>query len=94
MYNLMQWGVSLFMGVFFPIAIFPPVLKGVALLFPPTWMTNGVRAALLGVGYFFNNWYLDLAVLWGFLLVTPLFGYWVFTRTEKNIRRNEGVGQF
>jgi ABC-2 type transport system permease protein len=92
--NLMQWGVSFFMGVFFPIAIFPPVLRAVALLFPPTWMTNGVRSALLGVGFFFNTWYADLAVLWGFLLVTPLFGYWVFTRTETNIRRNEGVGQF
>jgi ABC-2 type transport system permease protein len=92
--NLMQWGVSFFMGIYFPIAIFPTVLKVVALLFPPTWMTNGVRAALLGVGFFFNTWYLDLAVLWGFLLLTPLFGYWVFTRTEKNVRRNEGVGQF
>jgi ABC-2 type transport system permease protein len=92
--NLMQWGVSFFMGVFFPIAIFPPMLRAIALLFPPTWMTNGVRASLLGVGYFFNYWYIDLAVLWGFVLVTPFFGYWVFTRTEKNVRRNEGVGQF
>jgi ABC-type polysaccharide/polyol phosphate export permease len=92
--SLMQWGVSFFMGVYFPIAIFPPVLKAVALLFPPTWMTNGVRAALLGVGFFFKTWYIDLAVLWGFLLLTPMFGYWVFTRTEKNVRRNEGVGQF
>ncbi len=92
--NLMQWGVSFFMGVFFPITVFPPALKAIALFFPPTWMTNGVRSALLGVGYFFNSWYLDLAVLWGFVLVTPFFGYWVFTRTEKNVRRNEGVGQF
>jgi ABC-2 type transport system permease protein len=92
--NLMQWGVSFFMGIFFPIAIFPPLLKAISLLFPPTWMTNGVRSALLGVGYFFNYWYLDLAVLWGFVLVTPFFGYWVFTRTEKNVRKNEGVGQF
>jgi ABC-2 type transport system permease protein len=92
--NLMQWGVSFFMGIFFPIAIFPPMLKGIALLFPPTWMTNGVRSALLGIGFFFNAWYLDLAVLWGFMLITPMFGYWIFTRTERNIRRNEGVGQF
>ena len=92
--NLMQWGVSFFMGIFFPIAIFPPLLKFIALLFPPTWMTNGVRSALLGVGYFFNNWYMDLAVLWGFMLVTPLLGYWIFTRAETSVRRNEGVGQF
>jgi ABC-2 type transport system permease protein len=92
--NMMQWGVSFLMGVFFPIAIFPPLLRAVALLFPPTWMTNGVRSALLGVGFFFGRWYLDLAVLWVFLSIAPFFGYWVFTRTEASMRRNEGVGQF
>jgi ABC-2 type transport system permease protein len=92
--NLMQWGVSFLMGVFFPIAIFPPLLKFLALLFPPTWMTNGVRSALLGVGFFLQEWYLDLAVLWAFMLVTPLVGYWVFMKVETGVRRNEGVGQF
>lgn len=92
--NVMQWGVSFLMGVFFPIAIFPPLLRFVALLFPPTWMTNGVRSALLGTGYFFNTWYIDLAILWGFFLIIPFFGYWVFGYTETSIRRNEGVGQF
>lgn len=92
--NLMQWGVSFLMGVFFPIAFFPPVFRAAALLFPPTWMTNGVRASLLGVGYFFSEWYFDFAVLWVFLLVAPFFGYWLFSRVELNLRRNEGVGQF
>jgi ABC-2 type transport system permease protein len=92
--NLMQWGVSFLMGVFFPISFFPPIVKVMALLFPPTWMTNGVRSSLLGIGFFFGKWYLDLAVLWAFLLVAPFFGYWVFTRTENSIRRNEGVGQY
>jgi ABC-2 type transport system permease protein len=92
--NLMQWGVSFLMGVFFPISFFPWFLRILALLFPPTWMTNGVRSSLLGVGYFFQEWYFDLAVLWGFMLIAPLVGYWVFKRTETSIRRNEGVGQF
>ncbi len=92
--NLMQWGVTFIMGVFFPIAVFPPLLKTVALLFPPTWMTNGARAALLGVGYFFGEWYLDFAVLWVFMFIAPLFGFWVFQRVETRIRRNEGVGTF
>jgi len=92
--NLMQWGVSFFMGIFFPIAIFPPLLKTIALLFLPTWMTNGVRSALLGVGFFFKAWYLDLAVLWAFVLIIPFFGYWVFNRTERSVRQNEGVGQY
>jgi ABC-2 type transport system permease protein len=92
--NLMQWGVTFLMGVFFPIAVFPPLLRTIALLFPPTWMTNGVRAALLGVGYFFQEWYLDFAVLWVFMLIAPLFGFWVFRQVEIRIRRNEGVGTF
>jgi ABC-2 type transport system permease protein len=92
--GLMQWVVSFLMGIFFPIAILPPVVRLFALLFPPTWMTNGVRSALLGVGFFFGEWYLDMAVLWTFMLVAPLLGAWVFRRTELNIRRNEGIGQF
>ncbi|MGB9586080.1 MAG: ABC transporter permease [Anaerolineales bacterium] len=92
--GLMQWGVSFLMGVFFPITIFPPLLKAIALLFPPTWMTNGVRSALLGVGFFLGKWYLDFAVLWGFMLLAPWLGYWVFSRVENNIRGNEGIGQF
>jgi ABC-2 type transport system permease protein len=92
--NLMQWGISFLMGIFFPIAFFPPLIKALALIFPPTWMTNGVRSALLGVGFFLQEWYLDLAVLWASILVAPLVGYWVFIRVEANIRRNEGVGQF
>jgi ABC-2 type transport system permease protein len=92
--NVMQWVVSFFMGIFYPVTIFPPLLRLIAMLFPPTWMTNGVRSALLGVGFFFGKWYLDLAVLWGFLLVAPLVGYSVFHRVEKGIQRNEGVGQF
>jgi ABC-2 type transport system permease protein len=92
--NLMQWGVSFFMGVFFPVAAFPPLLRFLALLFPPTWMTNGVRASLLGIGYFFGEWYLDLAMMWVFILIAPLIGYRIFQRVETGIRRNEGVGQF
>lgn len=92
--NMMQWVVSFLMGVFFPIAIFPPVVKFISLAFPPTWMTNGVRSALLGVGYFFGEWYLDLAMLGVFLVIAPLVGYQLFHRVENGIRRNEGVGQF
>jgi ABC-2 type transport system permease protein len=92
--GLMQWVVSFLMGIFFPVAVLPPLVRAAALLFPPTWMTNGVRSALLGVGFFFGEWYLDLAVLWAFMLFAPLFGFWVFTRVEHNVKRNEGIGQF
>jgi ABC-2 type transport system permease protein len=92
--NLMQWVVSFLMGIFFPIAILPPAIRLVALAFPPTWMTNGVRSALLGVGFFFGQWYLDWAMLWAFMLFIPLFSMWVFNRVELNVKRNEGMGQF
>lgn len=92
--NLMQWGVAFLMGIYYPIAVLPPLAKVIALLFPPTWMTNGARSAILGVGYFFEQWYLDLAVLWTFMVITPFLGLWVFRKVEANVRRNEGVGTF
>jgi ABC-2 type transport system permease protein len=92
--SLMQWLVSFLMGIFYPLAVLPPLARAVALLFPPTWMTNGVRSALLGVGFFLGEWYFDWAVLWAFMLAAPLFGFWVFNRVEHGIRSNEGIGQF
>ncbi len=92
--GLMQWVVGFLMGIFFPVTVMPPLVKFVALLFPPTWMTNGVRSALLGVGFFFGEWYLDWAVLWAFMLVVPLFSFWAFNRVERGIQKNEGMGQF
>jgi len=92
--GLMQWVVAFLMGIFFPITVMPIWMRIIALLFPPTWMTNGVRSALLGVGYFFGHWYLDLAVLWAFLFLAPMLGIWVFRRVEQNVQRNEGMGQF
>jgi len=92
--GLMQWLVSFLMGIFFPVAVLPPLVRVVALAFPPTWMVNGARSALLGVGYFFGTWYRDMAMLWAFLLFAPLFSFWVFQRVEAGIRRNEGVGEF
>ncbi|HEU0295109.1 MAG TPA: ABC transporter permease [Anaerolineales bacterium] len=92
--GLMQWVVSFLMGIFFPITVMPLWLRTIALLFPPTWMTNGVRSALLGVGFFFGEWYLDWAVLWTFLLVAPLLSFELFRRVERNIQRNEGIGEF
>ncbi len=92
--QLAQWVVSFLMGLFFPIAVFPIWLRVVALLFPPTWMNNGVRASLLGVGYFFQYWYFDLAMLGVFCVITPWLGYWLFTRTERGVQRDAGVGEF
>lgn len=92
--GLMQWVVSLLMGIFFPVAVLPKFLRLVAQLFPPTWMINGVRSSLLGIGFFLEKWYLDMAVLWAFLFIAPLFSMWVFRRVESGLRRNDGIGRF
>ena len=92
--NMMQWIINLLMGVFFPVTVLPPFLRWLAQLFPPTWMVNGVRSAILGVGFFLDEWYLDLAVLWAFMIFAPLFSMWVFRRVESNLRRNDGIGKF
>jgi ABC-2 type transport system permease protein len=92
--SLMQWVVSLLMGMYFPVAALPPLVRGLALLFPPTWMANGARAAILDLNYFLRAWYLDMAMLWVFLAFMPLFSFWVFNRVEQGLKRNEGVGEF
>jgi ABC-2 type transport system permease protein len=92
--NLMQWAMNFLMGVLFPLTVLPPVMRFVSLMFPPTWMTNGVRSAMLGVGYFFGEWYFDLAILWVFMIISPMVGLWVFKSIETGVRRNEGVGKF
>ena len=92
--GLMQWVVSFLMGIFFPVAVFPPLVRLLALAFPPTWMVSGVRSALLGIDFFFGTWYGDMAILWAFLLFAPLFSTWVFRRVEQGLRHNQGVGEF
>ncbi len=92
--GLIEWAACFLMGVYYPLTMLPPLARALALLFPPTWLINGVRSALLGVGFFFETWYYDMAVLCLFLIFTPLFTLWVFRRVENNIRHNEGIGQF
>jgi len=92
--NLMQWGIGFLMGTYYPITVLPPLARAVAYLFPPTWMTNGARSAILGIGYFFDTWYLDLAMLGVFVIIGPMIGLWVFRKVETNVRKNEGVGIF
>lgn len=90
--QLAQWLATLLMGVYFPIALFPAALRLAAWLFPPTWLAQGVRAALLGLPFFTGSWLTDLAVLSLFCLIAPLLGYAVFVRTERALRAGSGIG--
>jgi ABC-2 type transport system permease protein len=92
--SAMQWAVCFLMGIYFPIAALPPLLRALALAFPPTWLLNDARSAVLDLGYFFGTWYGDMAVMWAFLLLTPGLSVWIFRRVERSVRHNEGIGAF
>lgn len=92
--QIAQFVASLLMGVYFPIALLPPVLQFVSLLFPPTWLTQGLRSALLDLPYFSNNGWTDLMVLVFFCLITPPVSYLIFTKTEQTLRTGSGLGGF
>jgi len=92
--QLMTWVVSFLMGIFFPLAFFPPLLRGIALLFPPTVMNDAMRASLLNLETFFGSWYASLAVMLAFAFAIPLLGYEMFAHTGRRVRAREGVGQY
>ena len=94
--QVLQWVLAFLIGVFYPLSLLPPFMQTIAGLFPPTVMTDGIRAAILNIGYFYGTGgpYASLAVLFAMALVVPLLGYEVFEVTERRLRRKEGVGQY
>jgi ABC-2 type transport system permease protein len=92
--KIAQWITTTLMGAYFPISLFPLSLRVVSLLFPPTWLTQGLRSALLGIPYFSHQWWIDLTILCFFCLAGPLLGYLIFTKTETTLRTNSGLGEF
>jgi len=92
--QIAQWLITLLMGVYFPISLFPMALKIASLLFPPTWLTQGLRASLLGIPYLSASWAGDLAVLALFCLVGPVVAYFVYGRVERRLRQQSGLGSF
>ena len=94
LFNTLQWVLGIFMGVFFPITVLPAIFQILALLFPGFWLNYSIQASLMGLEWFFLNIYGHLGVLFVFVLVCPLIGYWVFTKTESRTKEAEGIGQF
>ncbi len=92
--QVLQWVLAFLVGVFYPLKLLPPMMQAVAGLFPPTVMTDGIRASILDIGYFYGNAYANLAVLFAMALVVPLLGYEVFEVTERRLRKKEGVGHY
>ena len=92
--NTLQWVIGIFMGVFFPITVLPLSFQIIAYLFPGFWLNYSIQAALMGLEWFFINMYGHLAVLFIFALVCPIFGYWVFAKTESRSKKGDGIGTF
>jgi ABC-2 type transport system permease protein len=92
--QIAQWLTTLLAGVYFPIALFPLPLRLISLLFSPTWLTQGLRSALLDIPYFSNNGWLDLGILFLFSLVMPFLGYLAFSGVEKSLKNGSGLGEF
>ena len=92
--NTLQWVIGIFMGVFFPITVLPVTFQIIAYLFPGFWLNYSIQAALMGLEWFFINMYGHLVVLFIFALACPVFGYWVFSKTESRSKKGEGIGTF
>ncbi|MGI0150293.1 MAG: ABC transporter permease [Thermoplasmata archaeon] len=92
--QLVQWVVPFFMGVYFPVTMFPPLMRFVAMTFPPTLMNDAMRSALLNISSLYGPGYVVLGLMFMAAWITPLLGYEFFGLMERRIRRNEGVGQY
>ena len=92
--QVIQWLATLLMGVYFPITLFPAALRVAGLLFPPAWLANGLRGALLNVPFLSGYWLTDIAVLLLFSILAPWLGYWTLARVEKSLRAGSGLGGY
>ena len=92
--QLLQWVLAFAMGVYFPVTVFPFLLRVVAMGFPPTLMNDAIRSTLLGITSIYGPWYVVLALMLTAAWLVPLLGYEFFGWTERRVKRDQGVGQF
>ncbi len=92
--QLAQWALSLLIGIYFPVTVLPAWMRWVSWLLPPTWLNQGLRAALLGLDHFLGHWYLDLAWLAALGIAFPLLSRWVIWSVSHRLRRGAGLGGF
>lgn len=92
--QLLQWVLAFLMGVYFPVTMFPSVIRFVAMAFPPTLMNDAMRSTLLGISSLYGPWYVVLGLMFLAAWTVPLLGYEFFGRMERRIKRDQGVGQF
>ncbi len=92
--QLLQWMLAFVMGIYFPVTVFPGALKFAAMAFPPTLMNDAMRSSFLNIGSLYGPWYVVASLMFMAAWTVPLLGYEFFLRTERKIKRDQGVGQF
>ena len=92
--QLLQWVLAFAMGVYFPVTVFPLLLRWTAMAFPPTLMNDAIRSTLLNITSIYGPWYVVLALMLIAAWLVPLIGYEFFGWTERRVKRDQGVGQF
>jgi ABC-2 type transport system permease protein len=92
--QLLQWVLAFAMGVYFPVTVFPLLLRWTAMAFPPTLMNDAIRSSLLNISSIYGPWYVVLALMLIAAWTVPLLGYEFFGLVERRVKRDQGVGQF
>src|SRR2546428_2094545 len=92
--QLLQWVLAFAMGVYFPVTVFPLLLRWAAKSFPPTLMNDAIRSTLLGIGSIYGPWYLVLGLILLAAWLVPLLGFEFFGWTDRRVKRDQGAGQF
>ena len=92
--QLLQWVLAFAMGVYFPVTVFPLLLRWTAMAFPPTLMNEAIRSTLLNITSIYGPWYVVLGLMLTAAWLVPLLGYEFFGWTERRVKRDQGVGQF
>lgn len=92
--QLLQWVLAFAMGIYFPVTVFPEIVRIAVMAFPPTLMNDAMRSAALNIGSLYGSWYVVAGLMFMAAWTVPLLGYEFFLRTERRIKRDQGVGQF
>ena len=80
-------------GVFYPLAVLPPSIRAIAILFPATLQIADARAIMLDIEYVFSP-EIDLLLLLAYTIIWPLFGLGMFEKIKYEARKRGSIGAY
>lgn len=91
--QILQWVFMYAIGVFYPITLYPLILRFACYSLPVSIAIEDVRALLLGTRVV-ASWLLDplIVILLGFIYV--VIGYRIIQATELRVKRGEGLAAY